>query len=839
MASLQEPEVLLAQRLASNEKAIRSKAIKKLRKYIVVRSQNASGGFKPDELLKLWKGLFYCLWMQDKLLLQEELSNQISTLIHHFHHTDQQLLYMESFLQTLKREWTGIDRLRMDKFYQVVRFMFRQSFEVLRRQSWESSVVARFLQLLTSHLLQADSGAPSGLQLHILNLYLSELAAVGAAELTADQNLMFIEPFCKTAAKTKNRMLLSAICSSIFSTIIDQAPFAVEDLMKEVNSSDSGQASEEEDGCEEDKTSSKAVCRRRSGRQIDGNKPNNDEEEEDDLSHLEDSDSESAHEDVGPVLQFDFAAVAQKLFELASRSNTPGHNRKKLYKIIKVLRDLSEGVFPQDEYPEEVSTDEDDDMFGSRKRMKRSAHRETEEEASVTKKRKEMEEFGKPNNADSVDEAVSNAKEKKQKKKKQKKKKKKAENEENKGILECTQEPATEAHLQSSSPSSESPSEPQPPARVTEPSISSGKKMKGNVCVSGGSEGLQEQQSFTAAEAPVLVKKKKKKSLPAEADEQITPPDAAAPSPAKSKQKGRKVKSFEQLVGADSVSEDVKPAVCPESPAVVERTSAKKSRRKKSPAGEQEVPVGADGGEAGASEADGAPTPQKKKKRKRSAAAGEKAETDPEKKKGPKLNWSPLHMDTEPDVVTPARTTPTKKRKKIPVEFEFEADELDVTAPVGDITGAGVNSTEDVCTPATPLRQKKLQKKTVGASGSDFITFSSKARVPKLLFCKSSRRPNTPLPSKKKKQTPKSEPKKVTFGLRNNKTAEFRKTDRSLLLSPEGSSRVPFDPKQKPKCGVLKSQTPPGTRSLRETPDGSKKTPRGAAKGRPLAADFF
>ena len=30
------------------------------------------------------------------------------------------------------------------------------------------------------------------------------------------------------------------------------------------------------------------------------------------------------------------------------------------------------GAFPQDEYPEEVSTDEDDDeMFGSRKRMKR------------------------------------------------------------------------------------------------------------------------------------------------------------------------------------------------------------------------------------------------------------------------------------------------------------------------------------------------------------------------------------------------------------------------------------------------------------------------------------
>lgn len=38
MASVQEPEVQFAQRLASNEKAVRTRAIKKLRKYISVRS---------------------------------------------------------------------------------------------------------------------------------------------------------------------------------------------------------------------------------------------------------------------------------------------------------------------------------------------------------------------------------------------------------------------------------------------------------------------------------------------------------------------------------------------------------------------------------------------------------------------------------------------------------------------------------------------------------------------------------------------------------------------------------------------------------------------------------
>ena len=52
------------------------------------------------------------------------------------------------------------------------------------------------------------------------------------------------------------------------------------------------------------------------------------------------------------------------------------------------------GVFPQDDYPEEVSTDEDDEMFGSRKRLKRKGRRqadeeeEEEEEVPAAKKKK-------------------------------------------------------------------------------------------------------------------------------------------------------------------------------------------------------------------------------------------------------------------------------------------------------------------------------------------------------------------------------------------------------------------------------------------------------------------
>lgn len=76
-----------------------------------------------------------------------------------------------------------------------------------------------------------------------------------------------------------SRTLSGAICNSIFSTIIDQAPFAIEDLMKEVkvaeaSDSDSGQASEEDNEDDQlNETTSKPVSKKGTGKQINGTSP--------------------------------------------------------------------------------------------------------------------------------------------------------------------------------------------------------------------------------------------------------------------------------------------------------------------------------------------------------------------------------------------------------------------------------------------------------------------------------------------------------------------------------------------------------------------------------------
>jgi ribosomal RNA-processing protein 1 len=65
-------EKLFAIDLADNEKRTRDLALKKIKNYIRTKTQptSSSGGFNEDEMVKIWKGLHYSMWMCDKLIVQ-------------------------------------------------------------------------------------------------------------------------------------------------------------------------------------------------------------------------------------------------------------------------------------------------------------------------------------------------------------------------------------------------------------------------------------------------------------------------------------------------------------------------------------------------------------------------------------------------------------------------------------------------------------------------------------------------------------------------------------------------------------------------------------------------
>ncbi|XP_067266843.1 ribosomal RNA processing protein 1 homolog A [Chanodichthys erythropterus] len=781
MESTQKPEIIFAIKLASNEKPVRSKALLKLRKYIRARSGREEGGFGEDELLRIWKGLFYCMWMQDMPLLQEELSTKISGLLHSFQTADSQLLYFKTFLQTMKREWNGIDRLRMDKFYQLVRFVFREAFEMLKRRSWESSVVSEFLQIFSAQLLQSSSAAPAGLFLHVLELYTTELARVGAAQLTAEQNLTFIEPFCKAMAKTKDRVLLKAIGSSVFNTIVDQVPFAIEDLLREIRQGD-GEELDASDGSEDQQDNEELKTESSSKKKTEGAQDHESEKDcDEDITSLpDDIDSKDDADDAcGPVLQFDYGAIADRLFEQASHSNIPSFNRSKIYKFVKTFRDLSEGAFPQDEV-EEVSTDEDDFDDSRRKKKRRKKTKGQKEQESLKKSKGQSETTA---DADTSEDT-------KQKNKKGKKKKRK-----NRSLKSVEGETDQQTDAQT-------PVEPSNPSEVT------GETQDSETAESENKP--DEQQNGLGLK---LLKKKRRKKTVAEDSEMgigSTSAEVVTSAPMKKKKKLlKKAKDVGEGEKEHDGQAEVSALTC-SIPASAEEPSAVTPSEKRSTGKNAEVKEQQDSQETGSSKPSRKTLMKKKKKQKDTAVDVPEANTNGEAHQ----EVESVHTEEQPDGPTELTTGNMRAKKKRKQKLEESADQIKpkkvkVNGHAGktSVKRPKVISAYGASLPVNAENEMKQKQ---------FVLRQKKAPAP--IFCKAAGR-NTRKLSKKILLPSKPETKKVTFGLKNNKTMEISCNSR---VSPASQSHVAFDPKRTPKSGVLKSPT--------SSP---------AVTKRAMAADFF
>ncbi|KFR08467.1 Ribosomal RNA processing protein 1 B, partial [Opisthocomus hoazin] len=713
------------------------------------------GGFSQEEMLKIWKGLFYCMWMQDKPLLQEELADNISQLIHVFQNTEARHLFVQTFWQTVNREWNGIDNLRLDKYYMLMRRILRQSFEVLKRNEWDESLIELFLQLLMKEVMDPDSNAPFGIKLHFIDIYLDELAKVGAKELTADQNLKFIEPFCKITAKSKDQCVLHAVATGIFEIIVDQSPYAIEDLMKELGSN-----SDEEDGSEEDKQENEEVLRTKADRCLSRKSEQSSEKTEDVY--------ENADDGIGTVLQFDYKAVADKLFELASKKNTPSLNRKRLYKLVKKFQDLAEGIFPQD-FPEDVSTDEDDDEF-SRGRRKKKAVKPWEKNKLETVKDLEDEQ------------EMSNVKEASVPQKRRKKRKKR-----------------------------DSPS--------ADPGTADGNCEEGIAETSG-------PNVFSQGKVPENNKERKKKKLlvnernettnvaaDTRENHSISAQSSLTDAEQSEESQLKRMNPKEQNVPAKpacqngpanaSEAEDVSPPVLPLMPKIVKKKQKARAVLVNGDTLLQQTDM--------KSKKEGLPGTL-------SGDAG--SESAPSRKV--KLKTKTKLVGLEGIKVSSQKAATLKKKRKV-------KEVLNSVETNGVLETACKKSRKGESSAAlSPFKKKKAKP------GSDFVKFE-KTTLPKAVFFRKAR--STISSTRASMQLNKlqlSSSKKVTFGLNKNMTAEFKKTDKSILVSPEGPSRVAFNPEQKPHHGVMKSPT--------GTPSGEpqmKKPFTVSAKKTPTAMDFF
>ncbi|KAI9674674.1 MAG: hypothetical protein M1817_001577 [Caeruleum heppii] len=163
--------------LAASDRPTRDKAVDSLRTYLAGRRE-----LDQLELLKLWKGLFYCVWMSDRAKTQQRLTVDLAGLVGVIP-ANNVMPFLEAFWMTMAREWNGIDLLRMDKFLLLARTYLGASFGILAKSHWQAEIVTQYTVILSSIPLNpTDPKVPDGLRYHVLDIYLDELEKVDGFE---------------------------------------------------------------------------------------------------------------------------------------------------------------------------------------------------------------------------------------------------------------------------------------------------------------------------------------------------------------------------------------------------------------------------------------------------------------------------------------------------------------------------------------------------------------------------------------------------------------------------------------------------------------------------------
>ncbi|KAJ8652790.1 hypothetical protein O0I10_011596 [Lichtheimia ornata] len=166
------PEVSLpfGKELAANEKKTRDKAVRSLKKFIATGAD-----LSKSDLLKLWKGLFYCYWMSDKPLVQQALAQDLGSLLLDLS-TDSFIPFLEAFWEIHCTQWHGIDRIRLDKYYMLLRRMIFFAFLYLANQDWNEEMTEAYMtMLLEGPMHPTDRSKPDSIRYHIIDIYFEEL----------------------------------------------------------------------------------------------------------------------------------------------------------------------------------------------------------------------------------------------------------------------------------------------------------------------------------------------------------------------------------------------------------------------------------------------------------------------------------------------------------------------------------------------------------------------------------------------------------------------------------------------------------------------------------------
>ncbi|KAJ2343695.1 hypothetical protein GGF43_005639, partial [Coemansia sp. RSA 2618] len=252
MIELTDKELALGKRLAHVDKSVRDQATASIRKVL-----SQSEDITYEEMLRHWKALFYCFWLADKPLVQQELAWDLANLI--LVCTDSNsVAFVRAFWETMCREWFDVDKHRVDKYLLLARRMVFFAFKSMQQSGWDEQLVGDYLAVYREIPIDSsDPKVPNSIRTHMGDVYVDELVRLASdiindsddaqAETGAIPVALLLEPFMRFIGTTSIRHLPALIQESVFESIVVRIAEAEERNMAQNSSGDSATSSDAHD----------------------------------------------------------------------------------------------------------------------------------------------------------------------------------------------------------------------------------------------------------------------------------------------------------------------------------------------------------------------------------------------------------------------------------------------------------------------------------------------------------------------------------------------------------------------------------------------------------------
>ncbi|KAG7555953.1 Nucleolar Nop52 [Arabidopsis suecica] len=204
----------LIKKLASCKQSIRDRSLRTvLRTWLPEQTE-----ISDEDMKKLWQGIFYCIWHADKSLYQSELIDRLSSAIQSLP-LPLSLHYFTVFLFTMRREWSRIDRLRLDKFYLLIRRFLHGFFSLLDSNSWDLEFTRRLMGVLfDGTFLAGDKFQGNGVNYHIASAFVEELRPF--LPLRKEVLELLFAPFVTILGVVTDKILVGKIKSNLFEELL-------------------------------------------------------------------------------------------------------------------------------------------------------------------------------------------------------------------------------------------------------------------------------------------------------------------------------------------------------------------------------------------------------------------------------------------------------------------------------------------------------------------------------------------------------------------------------------------------------------------------------------------